>query len=339
MTNKKGDTALHVAARAGKLNPVRILVNITNHLANKSYSLLKIINNKGNTALHEVLLTSLNGNKDAERKENADSIMALARSLVSADPEVCYRQNNAGKSPLCLAGESENNDILEFILKAVPGGVSLIHKLEGKSPVHVAIEQRNSSNSSGGALERNKGLYPIHVACRNGHVRVVRELLTKWPEPSELLCNKERNILHLAAQWKPDVVRCILLETKGDKLVNEMDNEGNTPLQLAASHCCSLVVGLLLMDKRAKSDMVNHQGHRAYDIAKHRQALAYNILPADKATTNSRKQNVPAVKAVDGRIGIGESMEASGDNVKHSTEVLDSHSKKSREPNLYGMVD
>lgn len=145
-----------------------------------------------------------------------------------------------------------------------------------------------------------------------------------------------------------------------------MDNEGNTPLQLAASHCCSLVVGLLLMDKRAKSDMVNHQGHRAYDIAKHRQALAYNILPADKATTNSRKQNVPAVKvcdslfgvliwssfslvhtllsffssyqAVDGRIGIGESMEASGDNVKHSTEVLDSHSKKSREPNLYGMV-
>ena len=73
----------------------------------------------------------------------------MANQLVSADPEVSYFQNNIGKSPLYLAVESGNKDIIEYILEALPQTDCLIDKLEaGRSPVHIAITKKNLGMSS-----------------------------------------------------------------------------------------------------------------------------------------------------------------------------------------------
>ncbi|KAL5797594.1 hypothetical protein ACOSQ2_002414 [Xanthoceras sorbifolium] len=307
--NYKGDTSLHVAVKAGKLYTVKVLVECAKQMpsipSTDDESLLKMKNNEGNTALHEALLVLAESNK-----KSVDTLVAVARYLVTEYPEVSYHQNNASKSPLCLAVESENNDILEYLLKALPHGGGSVECLEGKSPVLVAIQRKkldalkiikeqkeallllrdeeentplHCAASLGyfagahylldinidQALERNKnGLYPLHLACENGHVRVTEELLRKWPDPTELIDNNGQNILHVAAKnGKEEVVSFLLKQDGIDKLIiNEMDKDGNTPFHLAALHHCSIVVALLLWDKRSNPDLVNCQGLTAYEI-------------------------------------------------------------------------
>ncbi|KAK1567129.1 hypothetical protein Q3G72_008469 [Acer saccharum] len=305
--NSEGDTALHVAVRAEKFNTMKQLVDFAKQVPNTStIALLKIKNDKGNTALHQALLGLL-----IESKKSVDTLVAMARYLVSVDPEVSYYQNDIGKSPLYLAVKSGNKDILEYILRALPQIDRLIDKLEGRSPVHFVIkhkrldilkvireqkeellvlldEEENTALhcaasigyrkgvrylleiDSNGAFKRNKkGLYPLHLACENGHVRIMKELFKKWLDPTEFLCNKGRSILHFAAKsGKESAVRCILKEKGMDKLVNRMDKDGNTPFHLAASHGHSMVVVTLLWDKRMRPDLLNYQDLTAYDACK-----------------------------------------------------------------------
>ncbi|KAK1569165.1 hypothetical protein Q3G72_033336 [Acer saccharum] len=255
-------------------------------------------NKGGNTVLHEALLLLV------EPKKSVDTLVAVARYLATEDPEVSYHLNDiTRKSPLCLAVESNNNDILDYILKALPyDDGSLVECLEGESPVHVAIQrkkleqkkvlldQRDKNDNtplhcasslgyfegvhylveinSDQAFERNKeGFYPLHLACENGHVRVVQELLRKWPDPTELMGDNDQNILHVAAKnGKEEVVRFLLKQDGLDKLINEMDENGNTPLHLAALHHHSIVVASLLLDKRSNPHLVNYHGLTAYGI-------------------------------------------------------------------------
>ncbi|KAK2651088.1 hypothetical protein Ddye_018577 [Dipteronia dyeriana] len=257
-------------------------------------------NDDGNTALHEALFALHASTK------NVNSLVDLACYLVLIDPNVSCHQNNAGKSPLCMAVESGSKDILEYILNALPRGDGLLQRLQGKSPVHVAIEHRKldmlriikeekeelfllpdeegntpvhfaacmgyikevryllgikSSNCA--SARNNKGFYPLHIACENGHIQVTKELLRKWPDPTELLCNKGQSNLHVE-----NVVRYLLKEKCTDKLVNKMDKNGNTPFHLAALHGHSMVVVALMCDKRSNVDIQNYQGHTAYDIFK-----------------------------------------------------------------------
>ncbi|KAK4845229.1 hypothetical protein QYF36_002577 [Acer negundo] len=304
--NYEGNTALHLAVRAHKLNTVRKLVILSKQNPNTSTdTLLTMKNDDGNTALHEALFAI------HASKKNVNILVDVACYLVLNDPNVSCHQNKAGKSPLCMAVESGNKEILEYILNALPRGDALLQRLQGKSPVHVAIEHRKlgmlriikeqkeellllrdeEGNTplhfaayigcskgvryllefkSNWALERNnKGYYPLHLACENGHIQVTKVLFREWPDPTELLCNKGQSILHVAAKsGKENVVRFLLKEKCTDMLVNKMDKNGNTPFHLAALHGHSMVVVALMGDKRSNVDILNYQGLTAYDIFK-----------------------------------------------------------------------
>lgn len=148
---------------------------------------------------------------------------------------------------------------------------------KGNTPLHFAasigyiegVRYLLKVNNPGCVLERNeKGLYPLHVACKKGQVEITKELLRKWPDSTELRCNKGRNILHVAAKsGKQEVVSLIMEEGNIDELINEMDQDENTPLHLAVLGSHYSVVGILLWDKRTKTFLRNSQGLTAYDIA------------------------------------------------------------------------
>ena len=71
--------------------------------AESNPSLMRKTNTKGNTPLHDAVIT--------DNKE-------VAKLLVSRDPEVAYYNNTNGKSPLYLAVENGNKkEILDDLLK------------------------------------------------------------------------------------------------------------------------------------------------------------------------------------------------------------------------------
>lgn len=106
------------------------------------------------------------------------------------------------------------------------------------------------------------------MACKYGQVEITKELLRKWPDPTEFYCNKGRTIFHVAAKsGKQDVVSCILEEANVGMLINQIDKDGNTPLHLAALRGHYSVVGILLSDNRIISTFKNKQGLTAHGIA------------------------------------------------------------------------
>ncbi|KAL5743822.1 hypothetical protein ACOSQ2_026938 [Xanthoceras sorbifolium] len=220
--NSEGNTVLHLVVSAHKLNTIIIL------------------NEKGSTALHEALFAV------HASKKNVNILVDVACYLVLNDPNITCHQNNAGKTPLCMAIESGNKDILDYILKAL---LDQGNDEEGNTPLHFAADIGYIEGvrylieiKSNWAFERNnKGFYPLHLAFVS---KVAR---------SNCLCDKGQSILH---------------EKGTNKLVNKMDKNGSTPFHLAALHCHSMVLFTLLCDKRSKADLVNCQGLIAYDSFK-----------------------------------------------------------------------
>ncbi|XP_048133697.1 protein ACCELERATED CELL DEATH 6-like [Rhodamnia argentea] len=287
LKNYQGENLLHVAARAGRIRTVELLLN---HGMPESY-----FNNLGNTALHEAVK---NGNFD------------LTNLLLSRCSGLLYEKNKEGKCPLYLAVETGDLEIFKLLLGAVDRNEDLSSRIKGMSPVHGAVSHRRidmlkeMSNRTKelfclrdagdgtplhlaahldyvegvkflvhefprSAFKRDKeGYFPIHVACKMGRLEIVKELLRHWPNTEELLdFNEGQNILHVAAKYgRASVVKYILSNPELEKLINAKDEEGNTPLHVATLHWQSEVLLSLTRDKRVDLKLVNNRNSTAHDI-------------------------------------------------------------------------
>ena len=128
------DTALHLAAGAGQLGTITVLINKAKGHGEASdfSSFLEMKNDRGNTALHDAVI-----NLHHE----------VARFLVSESSKLSYTENNERKSPLYLAVENSidkpsDEKMLTILMDAIPDDVDLLDKLEGKSPLHAAVQGR-----------------------------------------------------------------------------------------------------------------------------------------------------------------------------------------------------
>nr|POF20151.1 isoform 2 of protein accelerated cell death 6 [Quercus suber] len=295
--NNLGDTALHVATKARKLNVVKVLVDKSCKLspANDIDTLSQMKNHIGNTALHEAVMAAF-----------SDAIS----SLFLANPKVSYYLNEKGESPLRLAIETGKKEILELLLK-VPGVYDgLVGRPQEESPVYAAILMKRKdileeeifmkcpklflirdkkrrtplhfaaskgytdgvrfllSKFGQQALQRStSGDFPIHIASKKGHIKIVEKLLEQqWPNPLELLNKKGQNILHVAAErGKNNVVKCILKHPKLEELLNAEDKNGNTALHLASMNLHPMVLCSLTWDERVDLKRKNKQGLTAKD--------------------------------------------------------------------------
>ncbi|XP_058212034.1 ankyrin repeat-containing protein At5g02620-like [Rhododendron vialii] len=73
----------------------------------------------------------------------------------------------------------------------------------------------------------------LHIAAAHGHVSVIEELLSYNPDCWEMVNSKGQNALHIAVDMNRDsVIRYILRKSWVGQLINQKDNEGNTPLHL-----------------------------------------------------------------------------------------------------------
>lgn len=166
---------------------------------------------------------------------------------------------------------------MDAILKKEPRFISLRDE-RGRLPLHFAaclghldevcyLLELNPTI----ALERdNNGFFPIHMASMKGHVDVVCELLPHYPDLVEILDHNGHNILHIAAKsGKYNVVSYMLKTSELQVLINEKDNDGNTPLHLATMHWHPKTVTSLSWCERIDLKVVNNEGLTALDIAEH----------------------------------------------------------------------
>ncbi|XP_048138375.1 protein ACCELERATED CELL DEATH 6-like [Rhodamnia argentea] len=288
--NNWGDTPLHVAAKAWGSGAAAKLIHRARDLPNMEDTnlILRKRNKHGNTALHEAVLNS-----------HAD----MVRLLLGENPELVYLNNAAQKSPLYLATDIENPTIHEvlFTPSLEPS------KIEGLPPVHGAVGRHNyglvkkileknmkvfaMTDSGGGNVFHLAAYYdrrpvfdllrpeteylarepdmngdlPIHIASKTGHV----ELIKKLHPVSHLVNERGQTILHIAAKYGRDsVVRYILRHPDLGKLINEGDQDGNTALHLAAKYSQPVTLIPLMLDRRIKPSLLNHESSTAFQIAK-----------------------------------------------------------------------
>ncbi|RWR88250.1 ankyrin repeat-containing-like protein [Cinnamomum micranthum f. kanehirae] len=320
--NSKGDTPLHVAARAGHLGLTQLLAPALNlgegnptleegdPVRQAGVMALRMRNLEGSNPIHEAL-------KKSHKK------VALHLLAFEETHELSCEVNVAGESLLYLAAES---GLKKVVKKIIDRGDYSTQGPDGQNPLHIAVIKgelgvveillRKANNlipqvdgfgntvlhyaSAKGyrrvfkedptwsqkddqikilrrLLEANPSLayvpdkngnYPLFNAITKDFSDAVDIILDYCPDSTELVNLKGQNVLHLAVMEKNLSSLWYLLRRRLEfkKMINEPDNDGNTPLHLATLTNQEDIVAILMDKRTVDLTMSNKQGLTAMDI-------------------------------------------------------------------------
>ncbi|CAN6315356.1 unnamed protein product [Urochloa humidicola] len=295
--NDDGDTPLHLAAKAGKLEVAELLISRAIAWPQDQKSPLIMTNKVGNTALHE-----------AVRSHRG----AVAEALLDADPSRAYDLNEEMESPLHMAAREGLVHVVRKIFDftwveaeyvpsvAVSGSGTALHQAvlgghtkivdimlekhiwlldqtdsDGNNALHYAAQKNNPqvvellrSKQVHLAYKPNKDQQsPLHVAAHYGSTAAIKALLRHCPDVAEMADAHGRNALHVSvASGKTSALRCLLRHARRAELINRADNGGDTPLHLAARMSRVQSALLLLGDRRVDPCIRDRDGHTARSL-------------------------------------------------------------------------
>ncbi|CAL9016721.1 unnamed protein product [Prunus brigantina] len=146
----------------------------------------------------------------------------------------------------------------------------------GWTPLHYAAFTGNveatqllteSDSSASYIMDLSSKISALHVAAYAGHTEVMEELIRYQPDTCDLLNSKGQTVLHsaiLGGQGK--VVKYILRTPNLTGLINEADEDGNTPLHIAVKYKKVEIISILTADHRVDKDAVHKKFSKAIDI-------------------------------------------------------------------------
>ncbi|KAL5802592.1 hypothetical protein ACOSQ4_030897 [Xanthoceras sorbifolium] len=315
--NDRGETALHIAAAAGHVNVVKLFgqkIKSTDNETGQKNIMMRMQDNEDNTALHIAVRYGH---------------FKVVQELTAVDPEPILSVNRAGQSPLSIAIDEKLTDIACWIMRKNSDSLNyegsnqltLLHSAVIRQNFDVIVEildakmeivskvdghQRNALHYAAASghvkiAERlskvllahkrdSDGQTPLHLATKNGRLGVMKMFVKDYPDVIELLDSKKRNILHLAAERGHDsTVSFILNLPEKDNFINAPDEDGNTPLHLAAMYFRCNVIKNLSRDRKLNIRATNHNLQTAIAIAQ---------TSRMKATENKKYLTLKALEAI-----------------------------------------
>lgn len=281
--NKKHETALHIAARDGQADIVKELLLGAQELGDEDVKeMLTATNIDGDTALH---MAARNCHLEEYK------YLKVVELLVEADQkfQVQHPPNDVDETPLYLAAERGNKGV-NVVLELLKNWESLDYSgPSGRTALHVAALKDFTGRSARELLELKedlinqedvRGWTPLQYAACSGNVPVMKVLLDHQPDCWEIVDKKGRNILHIAVNKNmKSMIICLLNEPWVGHLINQKNNEGNTPLHL-------LVASDYKVDELWKH-------HTADQYAFNREGMT----PLDLVWSSFKKPGMPAFAA------------------------------------------
>ncbi|KAL3742724.1 hypothetical protein ACJRO7_018093 [Eucalyptus globulus] len=293
--NCRGDTPLHLAAKAGSKEAVRVFISLAKSLhwviengqVDACKGLLRKPNSDKDTVLHYALRGGHRG---------------VVKLLIEEDPQLCNITNAADESPLYLAVHRGLPLITELILGLSP--LSFSHKgPKGMTALH-ATYFRSKNNWQKIMTKRPElirepddiGWTPLHYYTSNGCVNDVKAVLQYDTLAAYDIDKEGQSALHIAAfrghvnvidellRSRPDasviggrvnVVKYTLGMPNLEDLINEQDTNGNTALHLAALHKQYNIIYTLARDKRVDRLATNKDHLTAVDIFEAHKEVGY----------------------------------------------------------------
>ncbi|XXG69257.1 hypothetical protein AAC387_Pa06g2174 [Persea americana] len=319
--NSKGDTPLHVAARAGHLGLTQLLapaLNLEegNPVRHAGSVALRMRNLEGNNPIHEALKKShgevaLHLLAFEESHELACELNVVGESLLYLAAEAGLDEvvqkiidsgdyntgGPDGQNPLHIAVIKGRSGVVEILLDKASNlipqvdgfGNTALHFASAKSYRRVLEDEDDDkdidypwcqgfyqkrilklllkANPSLAYVPNRNGDYPLFIAIRKDFQWAIDTILDHCPDSIELVNQKGQNALHLAVMEKnQSIISWPPRRLSFKKLINEPDNDGNTPMHLATRTDRHDIVESFIDEGTVDLTMSNKEGLTAMDI-------------------------------------------------------------------------
>ncbi|KAK9282803.1 hypothetical protein L1049_011025 [Liquidambar formosana] len=272
--NAKGETLLHIAARYGRSKTVKLLLERAKDLREEeleagvgpTQQMVSLTNKEKDTALHDavrfnhadVVEILIKEDRDfsypANDADETPLYLAAERGfgdLVWQILGTCTSPAHGGPNgTTALHAAVINNDegMTINILKVKPALTKEADQ-QGWTPLHYAahfgylqivktlLKNDMSSNDISAAYfaDRDGNRTALHIAAAHGHWRIMNEIISSYPDCCELVDKRGWNVLHFVIEsYDQTAIEVVSKNSSLTHLLNEKNNEGNTPLHLAA---------------------------------------------------------------------------------------------------------
>ncbi|KAL8030524.1 hypothetical protein ABFX02_14G291400 [Erythranthe guttata] len=253
---KRGDSPLHLAARAGNLGKAKEIIQ---KIENGAIDLLSKQNQEGETPLYAAA-------------ENGHTLV-VEEFLKHSDVETCSIPANNGFDPFHVAAKQGHLDVLKELLRFFPSLV-MTTDTANSTALHTAAAQGHvdvvnlllETDSNLAKIARNNGKTVLHTAARMGHLEVVKSLLENDSSIGFKTDRKGQTALHMAVKGQSaEIVKELI---KPDpSLLSFGDNKGNTALHIATRKGRIQIVQCLISTEGIDVNTPNSAGETPLDLA------------------------------------------------------------------------
>ncbi|CAN1253532.1 Ankyrin repeat-containing protein At5g02620 [Linum perenne] len=254
---KRGDSTLHLAARAGNLSRVREILQKCD--GSEAKGLLSVQNQEGETPLYA-----------ATECGQADVVSEMLGYMDLDTASIAARN---GFDPFHVAAKQGHLEILRELLDVFPN-LAMTTDLSCTTALHTAASQGHidvvnlllETDSNLAKIARNNGKTVLHSAARMGHLEVVHSLLINDPSSGLRTDKKGQTALHMAV--KGQNVEIVMELLKPDPSVASLeDSKGNTALHIATAKSRTQNVRCLLAVEGININAMNKRGETPLDLA------------------------------------------------------------------------